>query len=312
MRFVMPRHGRLLASIATAGILLAGCGTGQPGAAAIVGDTRIPVGQVQSWFTEVLDKEPGLRPQLQQQGTTDELGRRLASFTVQQELIRQAAIEEGLRVDEQRVTAAIDQMGGPRAATQGTIFTEGNIRDMTRSRLLAAELARKYVDRLSVTIDYTQASTRAEAEAKAHRLARSPQEAAALLQADRQAGLRAVSGERVWAADQGGQMAGATPLFGMRPGSVVAFELEPQSGQWLVAVVRQRDTATPAPTPVAAQLDEASLQKIGTNLVGITADRVGVQLSPRYGVWDRVALGAAPNAGETTGFWLPGGQPAAT
>lgn len=162
----MPRHGRLLASIATAGILLAGCGTGQPGAAAIVGDTRIPVGQVQSWFTEVLNKEPGLRPQLQQQGTMDELGRRLASFTVQQELIRQAAGEEGLRVDEQRVTAAIDQMGGPRAATQGTIFTEGNIRDMTRSRLLAAELARKYVDRLSVTIDYTQASTRAEADRK--------------------------------------------------------------------------------------------------------------------------------------------------
>ena len=306
----MPRQRRLLASIATAGLLAAGCGTGQPGAAAVVGDTRIPVDQVQSWFTEVLAKEPGLKDQLRQQGQLDDVGRRLASFTVQHELIRQTAQAEGLQVDEARVTRAIDEMGGPQAATQGTVFTPENLRDSARLQLLTGELARKYVDRLSITIDYTQAGTRGEAEAKARQLAQGPEQAEALIAADRAAGLRAVSGEQVWAGDQGAQMASETPLFGTPAGSAVAFELQPQSGQWLVALVRKRDTTTPAPVQVAGRLDDPTLQKIGAKLVGITADRVGVQLSPRYGVWDPVALSAAPNANETVGFAIAGPPPA--
>ncbi|GAA2784609.1 hypothetical protein [Saccharopolyspora taberi] len=304
----MPRQKRLLASIATAGLLLAGCGTGQPGAAAVVGGTSIPVDQVQSWFTAVLDKEPGLKEQLREQGQMDDIGRRLASFTVQHELIRQTAAAERLHVDEQRVTDVIQGMGGE-AATQGTVFTPANFRDSVRYQLLAGELARKYVDRLSVTIDYTQASTRDEAEAKVRQLAQGPEQAAALIAADRAAGLRAVSGERVWAGDQGGQMASDTPLFGTPAGTAVAFELQPQSGQWLVALVRQRDTATPSPAPVAGQLDAEAAQRIGSRLIGITAAEVGVELSPRYGVWDPVALAAAPNAGETTGFAVSGQQP---
>ncbi|WP_188984640.1 SurA N-terminal domain-containing protein [Saccharopolyspora thermophila] len=303
MRF-RTRHGRLLASIAAAGLLLAGCGTGpsQAGAAAIVGDTRIPVTEVQSWFGQVLDKEPGLRPQLRQQGQLDELGRQLAAQLVREELVEQTARAERLVVTDQQIDDLINQMGGPQAATAGKIYTPQNIREMVRTRLLTTELGRRYFDRLSVTFDFTQATTRREAQEKAQRMAQGPDSAAALVDADVRAGIPAGKDRRLRAADSP-QMAATTPLFGARPGTVLAFEPEPHSGQWLVVLVKERRTDE-APTPAAGGADDQTLQRVGTYLLGITADEVGVRLSPRYGVWDPVNLTTAPNENETTGFRL--------
>jgi hypothetical protein len=314
VRFVISRPTRVLATLATAGLLLAGCGSGlsQVGAAAIVGDTRIPVTDVQSWFNAVLHKEAALKPQLQKQGQMDELGREIASFEVQQELIRQTARDEHLSVDEKRIDDAINRLGGPQAATAGKIYTPENFREAARSQLLAAELGRKYLDRLAVTFDFTQASTRQEAETKARRMAQSPQEAAALVDADRKAGVPASADEKLRAADSiqvaadGTQLATDTPLFGAAPGTVVAFTPPDQPAQWLVVRIKGRDTNSPSAAPIAAQTDEGTLQKFGMRLLAITADRVGVRLSPRYGVWDPIALGAAPSAGETTGFRFTG------
>ena len=44
------------------------------------------------------------------------------------------------------------------------------------------------------------------------------------------------------------------------------------------------------------------MQAVGAQLLRVTAQRIGVQLSPRYGVWDEIALSAAPSAGETIGI----------
>lgn len=305
MRFVIPRSSRLLASIAAAGLLLSGCGSGpsQAGAAAIVGDTRIPVSRVQSWFQDVLEKEPELKAQLQENDQLDELGRQLASYSVQQELVREAARAEGISVGEQEITELVDSMGGPREATRGKIHTPEQIRDAARTQLLATELGRKYLDRLAITFDFTQASTREEAESKASRMSRGPEQAAELIEADRRAGVPAGVDERLHAAENV-QLAGATPLFGAEPGTVVAFEPRPQSGQWLIARIEDRNTEAPARKPVAAQVDDQTLHAVGMRLLGVTADRLGVQLSPRYGTWDQVGMGAAPNEGETRGFWF--------
>jgi hypothetical protein len=303
----MPRHGRLLASIAAAGLLLAGCGSGpsQVGAAAIVGDTRIPVTEVQSWFGEVLAKEPDVKPQLQQQGQLDELGRQLAAQLVRQELIEQAARDERLTVTDQQVTDLINKMGGPQAATAGKIYTQQNLREVARTQLLATELGRKYFDRLAVTFDYTQATTRREAEEKAQRMAQGPAEAAALINADAAAGVPAALGQQL-RASASPQLAATTPLFGAQPGTVLAFEPEPNSGQWLIALIKERSTDAPPMPPTAGGADDQTLQGVGMYLLGITADRVGVRLSPRYGVWDDVNLTAAPNENETTGFRVSG------
>ncbi|MEU5852433.1 SurA N-terminal domain-containing protein [Saccharopolyspora shandongensis] len=306
----MPRHGRLLASIAAAGLLLAGCGSGpsQVGAAAIVGETRIPVSDVQSWFGEVLAKEPDLKPQLQQQGSLDELGRQLAAQLVRQELVDQAARDERLAVTDQQIADVINRMGGPQAATAGKIYTPQNLRDVVRTQLLTTELGRKYFDRLEITFDYAQATTRGEAEEKARRMAQGPAETAAVVNEAAKAGVPAALDQKLRAADSP-QLAASTPLFGAQPGTVLAFEPEQNSGQWLIARIKERRTDAP-PMPAAGGADDQTLQGLGAYLLGITADRVGVQLSPRYGTWDQVGLTAVPGEGETTGFRLTG-RPAA-
>ncbi|SDX55699.1 SurA N-terminal domain-containing protein [Saccharopolyspora shandongensis] len=306
----MPRHGRLLASIAAAGLLLAGCGSGpsQVGAAAIVGETRIPVSDVQSWFGEVLAKEPDLKPQLQQQGQLDELGRQLAAQLVRQELVDQAARDERLTVTDQQIADVINRMGGPQAATAGKIYTPQNLRDVVRTQLLTTELGRKYFDRLEITFDYAQATTRGEAEEKARRMAQGPAETAAVVNEAAKAGVPAALDQKLRAADSP-QLAASTPLFGAQPGTVLAFEPEQSSGQWLIARIKERRTDA-QPMPAAGGADDQTLQGVGAYLLGITADRVGVELSPRYGTWDQVGLTAVPSEGETTGFRLTG-RPAA-
>lgn len=294
------RRGRLFASLVVAGVLLSGCGSGpsQVGAAAIVGDQRIAVAEVQSWFSDVLVKEPELKPQLREQGQYDELGRTLAGQLVRQELVAQAAQENGLIASEQQVTDMINQWGGPQA-TEGKIFTPENLHEMARTEALVTELGRRYFDGLAVTFDFTQATTRAEAERKAHQMARGDAAVRDLIAADAKAGLPASAGQQLRAVDSP-KLAASTPLFSAEPGTVLAFEPEPNSGQWLVAHIRDRKAA-PTATP-AGGVDDQTLQGVGTYLLGATADRVGVTLSPRYGVWDPIGLQPVPNEGETTGF----------
>lgn len=294
------RRGRLFASLAVAGVLLSGCGSGpsQVGAAAIVGDQRIPVTEVQSWFSEVLAKEPELKPQLREQGQYDELGRTLAGQLVRQELVAQAARENGLTASEQQITDMINQWGGPQA-TEGKIFTPENLHEMARTEALVTELGRRYFDGLAVTFDFTQATTRAEAERKAHQMAQGDAAVRDLIAADAKAGLPASAGQQLRALDSP-KLAASTPLFSAEPGTVLAFEPEPNSGQWLIALIRDRKAA-PTANP-AGGVDDQTLQGVGTFLLGATADRVGVTLSPRYGVWDPIGLQPVPNEGETTGF----------
>lgn len=302
MRTTLSRHGRLLASIAVAGLLV-GCGAGpsQVGAAAIVGDTEIPVSQVKTWFTEVLDKEPRLRPQLERQRQLDELGRALAGQLVRQELIERVAAQERLSVDERQVDGVIDSWGGPRA-TEGKIFTPGNVREFARGEALVTELGRRYFDGLSVVFDYTQATSRSSAERKAEQMARGEAAAAELIKSDTAAGTAAGTGQRLRAADSP-KLAAATPLFGAEPGTVLAFQPEPNGGQWLIVRIKDR---TAKPSPRASAADDRTLYGLGGQLLGLTAERVGVRLSPRYGTWDPIGLTAVPDEGQTTGFKFSG------
>lgn len=308
VRFVISRQARFVASIVTAGAVLAGCGSGpgQPGAAAIVGDTRIPLDQVQDRYGTVLERNPELKSRLQQQGQMDELGRQLVSFRVQQELIEQAARKEGLSVSERRITDDINRSGGPEAVAQDP-FAAGDVRNVTRTKLLAVELGRKYLDRTAITFDYTQANTRGDAERKARRMAAGAEEAAAFLAEERQSGVPVSLNEHMSAAENT-QLAAATPLFGAPAGTVVAFEVQPQSGQWLIARIKERNTRATAQDASSEEgsRDEQTLRLFGMRLLAAMADQDSVRLNPRYGVWDPIRLGASPNEDETLGFWFSG------
>jgi hypothetical protein len=305
-RVLTTGPGAVLAVAALALGLLAGCGSGpsQVGAAAIVDDRVVPLDQVQQQLNTVLTKEgPDAKAQLKAGEQLDDVSRQIVSLEIQHELLMIAAQRERLSVDESRVTRLVDQLGGAQAASRGTIYTAENFRERARDQLLAVELGRKYLPRLAVTIDYTTVNTRAEAERRTRQLAAAGAVGAReQIRADVERGAAAALDQRIVAARN--PSFASAPLFGVSEGTVVAFPSETQAGSWLVTVVTSRNTSAGGSQPAAGTegLEQSLLAAIGLRQLAMTADRVGVRLNPRFGVWDPVSLQAVPNASETTGF----------
>jgi hypothetical protein len=109
-----------------------------------------------------------------------------------------------------------------------------------------------------------------------------------------------------------------TPLFGVAQHSVVAFPLgsgeQAASAGWIVAYIQERNlNAPPAAadsqqqqgTPVS-QIPAQWLELVGRQMTAPLAGELGVRISPRYGVWDELAVGVAPSEGEKIGIVVPG------
>ncbi|MPZ64419.1 MAG: hypothetical protein GEU83_02435 [Pseudonocardiaceae bacterium] len=308
-RVLRTRPGVVLAAAALALGLLAGCGTGpsQVGAAAIVGDRAVPLDQVQQQLNTVLSKEgPEAKAQLKAGNQLDDVSRQIVSLEVQHELLTIMAQRERLSVDAQQVTSLIDELGGAEAASGGTIYTAGNFRERARDQLLAVELGRKYLPRLAVTVDYTTTGTRTAAQQRVAQLAAAGAAGAReQIRRDVERGGAAALDQRIVAA-QNPSFASA-PIFGVQEGTVVAFPSDQQAGSWLVMVVTSRSATAGSSQPAdeIEGLDESLLAAAGLRQLAVTAERAGVRLNPRYGVWDRVSLQAVPSANETTGFIEP-------
>jgi hypothetical protein len=290
--------------------VLTACASGpsQVTSAAIIGGSSVPLAVVQQRLDTVLRKEPQAK-QLQQQHQLDGVSRSIVTLAVRHDLIGKAAQQEGLTVNQEQITQLIDQLGGADKASAGTVYDASTFRERASDQLLLVALARKYVDRLAVTFDFTQASSRAAALAKANKIASDPAKATEIINSDRAAGVAAGTNQRLTVADNP-QLA-TTALFGALPGTVVTFPLDQNSaasnGQWLVALIRQRSTdAAPASgstTPTnASQLDPRLLEGIGIRLLAPVAEQVGVRVSPRYGVWDSVGMSVVPTANDTVGL----------
>lgn len=303
MRSVIARP-RLIVALLSA-LLIAGCGShaGKAGSAAIVGDDSISVSTVDERVNALLDRSPDLQPQLAEQGRMDDVARRIAAFEVRKELAAQAARRENLRVSERQIDEWIARQGGAEAATRGRIYTKQDLRSVARALLRMRELGRKHLTTSTVTFDYTQAETRKSAREKAERMARGPEAARTLINQDKADGLAAGTGRKIAAADNA-TIAASTPLFGATEGTVLAFRGPSGRGTasgWLVARITDRGTdGRSAGTP--RRTSPEITQAFGSRLLGLTAQRVGVRLSPRYGVWDPVELTAAPDEGQTSGF----------
>jgi hypothetical protein len=289
-------------------LLIGGCSgsrLNQAGAAVIVGDTEIPVSQVQDQLNTVLTKEGDqTRAQLVAGRQLDDLSRQIVTLFIRHELIDTVAQQAHLSVSKQDVSKLLYELGGPEAASKGTIWDTEGFRRQAEDRLLMVELGRQTLD-TAVTFDYTTATTRTAAAKRVEELAAAgPRQARELISADVDAGRDAAVSKRVVSGDD--PIFAASPAFGVAKGSVVAFQLE-DTQPWLIVVVKNRTdgVAPSAGAPDPNQIDPAVLEAIGLRQVAQLAENLGVQLNPRYGVWDAVNMEAVRDKNETGGFVTP-------
>ena len=300
------------------GVLLAGCGSGpsQVGAAAIVGDTAIPIEYVQSWWDRVAS-DASLKEQLRANEQFDDLGRVIVREAVRHELLKQVARLEGLQFDEAQVSDLIAALGGEQAAVEVTqsIYDRNTIRDRARDQLLTVALGRKFFD-TSVRYDATVVASREQALAKAHELAADPDRARSIIQADVNRGGPAGVDQVQSIADNVDAVL-KTPLFTVPAGTVLAYPNpdEAGQGQWIVVVVRERTTGTPSALPGAAtvdEVDESRLEGIGLRLLGTYSREIGVRVNPRYGVWSHEYVAIGQTEGEIPAIVVPLAHPVAS
>ena len=302
MSTVLKRFSLLGAAV---GLLVAGCGTGpaQAGSAVIIGDTSIPLEVVQQRLDTVLKTEPEAR-KLQEQGKLAQVASAIVTDVVRHELLKRAAQQEGITVDETEVTKTLENAGGAEEASKNNIHDPSTIRDLVRDTLIQTELGRRYIDRLEVTIDFFYTKDGRDAIAKAKEVAANPDKMKDFVRdAPKSAeGARlAELGKVVRTSETPSQ--GPTLLFGTKPGTVVAFLPDPANAEWMVAYIQDRKTNAKASSGASAEeLNPRVLGDTGLRITQLIADEVKVEVNPRFGQWDPAVMAVAPNGEEKSGF----------
>jgi hypothetical protein len=296
---VHTKVGRVLVAVAAVGAVVSACGGPvQAGSAAVVGDTTVPLEQVQTQVGTLLARVPAAQ---RQQDTAPSLARDIVTNELLHDLLTRAATQQGITITDAQVDGFIEQQGGAQALLQNSVLDAQGLREQVHDFLIATELGRRAAPGLVVTLDLVGSPDRADAEAKARVLAAGGPAADALFGDNR----TAQKGVRV-AAVTDAQNAGSV-VFGTPVGEVVAYQPDPQSSTWNVFRVVNRQTDAPAPDPAAAALSLNQLYMIGQRTLQPAADALSVRVNPRYGVWDAVALRVVP-ADQTSGLVLGQGQ----
>ncbi|GEL20279.1 hypothetical protein PA7_41160 [Pseudonocardia asaccharolytica DSM 44247 = NBRC 16224] len=289
--------------MAVVGAVISGCGSGpnQVGSAAIIGSDTVSLSQVQSRLDAAL-ANPDVVSQLAARGVgTDDIARDVVTRAVMHDLLERTAATEGLTVTDAQIDQELAAAGGMDVLLRSSLYDRDSLRQRFRDQLLAIELAKRYVDRLTVVVDIVGAASRADAEAKARAIAAGGSAADAAFRVNAQRGLpfRAAS-------DPG---TASMVLFGTPARQIVVFQPAPSQSGWLVLKVVDRKTdAAPAGPSAVSQIDEATLAAIGERLVQPLSQELGVRVNPRYGVWDPIRMRVVAAGQEAGSIITPGGE----
>ncbi|PPK70329.1 SurA N-terminal domain-containing protein [Actinokineospora auranticolor] len=318
------RRGPFVALLAAVGLALGACATGpsQVNAAAVVGDRTISVDRVQDLVQQAVKAEPAARV-LADQRKLDLLSREALRQLVQHELIERYAAKANLTVDPAKVAEVAGQIGdsfqelpvdggvSPQVISRQAVTKVLDRNQVARDFLLLGEIGDRELTKLSVTFDFvlvtavsqdqSQGAVREAAVAKANKLAEGLKQADAFIDAEIAAGEQAAKAETLTPA-AASDIAG-TVLFGAPENSVVAFRPNPENANWVVALIRKRDTN--AKPDEKAKADPQTAQSLGPRLLQPLLAEVGVKISPRYGVWDETGMDIAPSAAEASGVVIP-------
>jgi hypothetical protein len=308
--------------LAASALLLAGCGSGlsQPNAAVIIGDRTISVGDVQHRLDTALKADPTAQ-ELAKNHKLDLVSRGIVSQLVRHELLAEAATREGLTIAESDVAELANRSAPSQDPTQRSIQAAFDAKEIARDQLLAQQLGQKFLETLRVTFDgaiLNSSDAKDKAADVAAQVAAQPDRALVLFEQATGSAQQVIPGFKLTGV--GGYNIAAqnqvllTPLYGVQPNTVIAFPLgagEQSAGSgWVVALVRERELNAPLTEEDAALVPEVPrqwLELVGRHLSAPLFAELGVRVSPRYGVWDDVAVGMSPSEGEKVGLVLTPG-----
>ncbi|EWC62751.1 PpiC-type peptidyl-prolyl cis-trans isomerase precursor [Actinokineospora spheciospongiae] len=323
MTTVIRRRGAAAVLTVVLGLVLGSCASGpsQVNAAAIVDGRTIGVGQVQELVDRAVKAEPAAQT-LADQHKLGDLSREVLTQLVMHELITSYTAQNPVTVDPAQLSQVAEQI---RASTEplptdGTAAPEAIVATaatkvfepefLARDYLALAAIGDRELNSVKVTFDYAvlapgqdgaTGSLREKALAKARQLAVGLDRAAAVQKQD------TADGELQWetitttpTAQEGLE---SSALFGTGPNTVVAFQPNQQNASWIIALIREREVSAPQAGAAKNPLQVAI--PFGQRVLQSWVDRVGVKISPRYGVFDQVAMRLAAGDAESTGVLVP-------
>lgn len=308
------RRFTLLVTAATTAIVLAGC-SGEPAkanAAAIIGDDRISLDSVQNEVQWLLDNVPDMQ-QLREQDKVSLLSRHIVQTRVRHQLIGAAAQQEGLSADAGDVDELLQQVGGPEQAPSQFGVRSSRAREFASDYVLLQQLAERNLDRISVEFvgayisgESPEQTAKEKALDLGREIAADPDQAKELAQESGTEVIDQSVSLRELASGQQTALLAASPLFSADEGTVVVTQPSPQQGSlWLVALVEDRrvggSSGGTSGQPVPPQL----LAQIGIQQLAPFAAEQGVEISPRYGVWDQATVAIAENEDAVASYLLP-------
>jgi hypothetical protein len=324
----------LVASVAVLGGALAACGSGpsQVNSAVIMGDKVITVDDVQGRLDTALRVEPAAK-ELAKSRKLDLVSRGIVTQLVRHELIAEAAKRENLTVSEKDVSDAVAQAAPSEDPVQKSVDAGFDTRELTRDRLLTVELGRKYLGTLQLVLTGVDIQrpgyTREQANDLARKMAAQPDQIAAL--AKEAAGQPSqenpaqvltnqewnalISYQRIAESGQPPQGVSVSDLivgqfFAAPENSVIAVRLgSGEQTEWVIAKVARDPNGVPADlASLAGRAPAVFPLTLGERLLGPLAGELRPRLSPRYGVWDELAVGIVPSEGEKSGLVIPAGN----
>lgn len=312
-----PISRRLGLTTLAGALLLTGCGSQHPGAAAVVGKTRIPVTQL----SERVDRSLA-DPQAKQRLAADRPGfeRRQLSQLIDHVLITVTAKDQGVTVSEgdvdKRLGQYAEQAGGRKqlelqAAQNG--IASADLRGFVRDLVLTDAIGDKLVAGVAVPEKqlsslYAAARDQYDQVRSAHILVKDKAAADRILAAVKANPASFSDQARRYSTDtsnkdKGGELPPtgrggfvkefSDAIFSARPGSFV--EVHTQYGWHVVHVLEHRTTTLAEATPdLRRQALREEMGKRVQQLLAETAGRLGVRVSPRFGRWNPKTLVVDP------------------
>jgi hypothetical protein len=307
LRRVVAPFAAVTALVAT----MSACGTGpsQVNAAVIIGDRVVSVDQVQSLVDEVV-KEPAAKS-LAQQHKLDLVAREVVSQLVVHEVLTDVARSEGVRVDEDQLAALRAQnplaqnpaAGGDTSTDQlvpQLVYRARGFDAYANDQLLLDALAKKHLGRDSARFNGVLVPNEDDARDLAEKIAAHPDQSASLMRAVAKGSDQVVIDEDTGASGNG--------VFLAAPKNSV-FVLPPSqgdtggSGYQVLHVLSTKTSATTSPDVDLSQIPAEQLPTVGRWVLRPHIINSGIEVSPRYGVWNDATIAVVPkNEAEVSGY----------